>query len=153
LKKKGYVLDYKTPKSVVLGIKLFSNDEFAEIIEFILNGSKLYGMHQTSLYSKNKKRYPGLGAVLEMLRYATSSNYEVVGKPSRSFFRVASEIIGVNFDKITIISDDLKGDLLPARKLGMKSVLVLSGKIKSEKEIKEKPDLILKNIGEMEEWI
>jgi NagD protein len=146
--KSRFIIDYKNPDYVLLGLKLFNNEEFAKMIELLLNGAKLAGMHKTSLYSKNDKRYPGLGAILEMLKYATDKDYEVFGKPSFEFFKRASEEIGLNFDKITIISDDLKGDLLPAKKLGMKTVLVLSGKVKKVDEITQKPDLICKNIKE-----
>ena len=136
------------PKAVILGIKIFSPDEISEIIELLLKGAKLYGMHKTSLYVKDKRRYPGLGAILEMLRYATGKNYEVFGKPSKKFFTEAAKKIGLNFDKITIISDDLYGDLIPAKELGIKSVLVLTGKIKDKKEITEFPDLIVKDLKE-----
>ena len=146
LKNSGFKLDYENPKTVVLGIKLYSNEEFSEIIEFLLKGANLIGMHKTSLYSKNNKRYPGLGAILEMLKYATDKEYVTVGKPSISFFNKAKAYLGLNYDKITIVSDDLKGDLLPAKKLGMETILVLSGKIKSEKEITKKPDFIFKNL-------
>jgi len=145
---KNYEIDYKNPKNVVLGIKLYSNDEFAKIIESLLRGANLIGMHKTSLYNKGDKRYPGLGAILEMLKYATGKDYEIVGKPSIRFFKKASEVLGLNFDKITIISDDLYGDILPAMDLGIKGVLVLSGKIKNEKEISKKPDEIYTNVGE-----
>lgn len=148
LKSKGFSFDYNNPDAVLLGIKLYSNDEFSQIIEFLLKGANLFGMHKTSLYSYNDKRYPGLGAVLEMLKYATDRDYVTVGKPSVSFFEKAKSILGLNYDKITIISDDLKGDLIPAARVGMKTALVLSGKIKSEKEITEKPDLIFKNLKE-----
>ena len=147
LQKSGFVLDYKNPKAVVLAIKLYSNEELSEIIEFLLNGAKLIGMHQTSLYSKNDKRYPGLGAILEMLKYATGKKYITLGKPSIDFFDKAKSYLGLNYDKITIVSDDLKGDLLPAKSLGMQTVLVLSGKIKNEKEITEKPDFVFRNIS------
>jgi len=143
--------NYKTssnPEAVILGIKKYSMNEISEIIELLLNGAKLYGMHKTSLYVKDDKRYPGLGAILEMLKFATGKDYEVFGKPSYEFFEKAKEKIGLNFDKITIISDDLYGDLLPAIELGMEGVLVLSGKIKNEKEITAKPHKIYKNIGE-----
>ncbi|QCI27993.1 HAD-IIA family hydrolase [Caminibacter pacificus] len=143
---KKYEIDYKNSDAVVLGIKLFSNEEFADIIEMLLRGSELIGMHKTSLYSKGDKRYPGLGAILEMLKYAVNKDYKVVGKPSATFFNRAKEILGFDYDKITIISDDLYGDLLPAKDLGMKSVLVLSGKIKSPEEITKKPDEIYKNL-------
>ncbi|ACM92596.1 HAD-superfamily hydrolase, subfamily IIA [Nautilia profundicola AmH] len=149
LKSKGFTLDYENPESVLLGIKLYSNDEFSQIIEFLLNGAELVGMHKTSLYSHNSKRYPGLGAILEMLKYATDKDYVTVGKPSTSFFDRAKSILGLNYDKITIISDDLKGDLIPAKKLGMQTVLVLSGKIKDKKEITQKPDFVFENIKEL----
>jgi NagD protein len=150
---KKYILDYKSPKSVVLGIKVYSSDEFSEIIELLLSGADLIGMHKTSLYVKNEKRYPGLGAVLEMLKYATDREYVTVGKPSRGFFEKARSILGLNYDKITIISDDLKGDLLPAKNLGMKTALVLTGKIKSEKEIVKKPDFVFENLMQaLEYW-
>ena len=135
------------PEAVILGIKVFSPDEISEIIEYLLKGVRLYGMHKTSLYVKNNKRYPGLGAVLEMLKYATGREYEIFGKPSLKFFSEAAVKTGLNFDKITIISDDLYGDLLPAKKFGIKSVLVLSGKIKKE-EVNIYPDEIYKNIKE-----
>jgi NagD protein len=153
LKKKGYIFDFKNPKSVVLGMKLYSNEEFAEIIEFLLKNANFIGMHKTAIYHKNSKRYPGLGAILEMLSYATGKEYKITGKPSYAFFKKASEILGLNFDKISIISDDLYGDILPAMKLGMKGILVLSGKIKSKTEIEQKPDAIFKNIGEYFEFI
>ncbi len=136
------------PDALILGIKIYKPNEISEIIEYLLQGVKLYGMHKTSLYVKNNKRYPGLGAILEMLKYATGREYEIFGKPSLMFFEAAKKKISRNFDKITIISDDLYADLLPAKKLGMRGVLVLSGKIKSEKEISKKPDEIYKNLGE-----
>ena len=151
--KRKFEVDYNNPKNVILGIKLFSNDEIADIIEMLLNGANLIGMHKTSLYHKNNRRYPGLGAVLEMLKYATNKEYSVIGKPSEKFFKRAADMIGLSFDKITIISDDLKGDLLPAMELGMEGILVLSGKVKSEKEITKKPHKIFKNIGEYLEFI
>jgi len=140
------------PEGVILGIKVFNPEEISEIIEFLLNGAKLYGMHKTSLYVKNDKRYPGLGAVLEMLKFATGKEYKVFGKPSKRFFSEAAKKIGFNFDKITIISDDLYGDLIPAKKLGMEGILVLSGKIKNEKEINEKPDFIFRDLREYLKW-
>ncbi len=148
-----YKIDYKNPKKIIVGLKIYSPDELAQIIELILNGSEYIGMHKTSLYHKHNKRYPGLGAILEMLRYATGKDYEVVGKPSIRFFNKAKNILGLDFDKITIVSDDLYGDILPAKSLGMKGVLVLSGKIKDKKEITKKPDYIFNDLKEYLEFI
>ncbi|MDP3301372.1 MAG: HAD-IIA family hydrolase [Sulfuricurvum sp.] len=137
----GYTLDYTQPNAVLIAIKEnFSHDEYAQMIEFILNGTRLIGMHETSLYVKNDKRYPGVGAILKMLEFATSCPYTVVGKPSKAFFdeallHIGQQHQGAAFEDITIISDDMSGDLLGAQALGMRGIFVLSGKYRCEAEI------------------
>ncbi len=161
----GYRLDFQRPDAVVIGIKQhFTSDEFAEMIEFILRGAALVGMHETTLYAKEGRRYPGVGAILRMLSFATSASYEVVGKPSRLFYESALEKLRMqekeaSFDKITIISDDVKGDLTGAKALGMETVFVLSGKYRHADEIipmlapHERPELICADMREVGEKI
>lgn len=137
----GYILDYVQPDAVLIAIKEdFSSDEYAQMIEFILNGASLIGMHETSLYVKNDKRYPGVGAILKMLEFATSCPYAVVGKPSKAFFdealaRIEKQQANVCFEDVSIISDDMSGDLIGAQELGMKGLFVLSGKYRNKDEI------------------
>jgi len=161
IEQKGYELDYKTPEAILIGIKPdFTNEEFAQMIDFIINGAKLIGMHETSVYAKNNKRYPGVGAILKMLSYATGANYSVVGKPSIPFYKKAKELLKTkkDFTNITIISDDMKGDLLGAQYLGMKSVFVLSGKFKTKDEIlpylkkSDYPNMVMQNMAEVLKW-
>ncbi len=159
----GFVLDYKNPKTVLIAIKEdFTSGEYAQMIDFLLSGASLVGMHETSIYAKNSKRYPGVGAILKMLEFATSTSYEVVGKPSIAFYteslnRLKIQDISANFSDITMISDDVKGDLGGAKEMGMETVFVTSGKYKSADEIvpflKEelKPDLIYSDMQEMME--
>ncbi|MGE4418207.1 MAG: HAD-IIA family hydrolase [Sulfurimonas sp.] len=165
LKKMGYMLNYENPKTVLIAIKEnFSADEYAQMIDFILSGASLVGMHETSIYAKNNKRYPGVGAILKMLEFATSCSYDVVGKPSISFYnealkRVQEQKSDTGFSDITIISDDVKGDLGGAKELGMKTIFVTSGKYKSADEIvpflKEelKPDFVYADMQEILETL
>jgi NagD protein len=90
------------------------------------------------------------------MKITVNKDYKVVGKPSFNFYNEARKLLNCdNFDKITIISDDMMGDLLGAKKLGMKAVLVLSGKIKDANEVlptlkqEEKPDNICKDMSEV----
>lgn len=137
----GYTLDYLSPDVVLVAIKEnFASDEYAQMIEFLIGGARLVGMHETTLYVKNHKRYPGVGAILKMLEFATSVPYTVVGKPSVPFFeealsRLCEQKECAQFCDVTIISDDVKGDLIGAQMLGMKGVFVLSGKYRSSDEI------------------
>ena len=165
LVKMGYVLDYANPSTVLVAIKEdFSADEYAQMIDFILNGASLVGMHETSIYAKNNKRYPGVGAVLKLLEFATSCSYTVVGKPSEAFYneslkRIQKQNIDIDFSDITMISDDVKGDLGGAKELGVKTIFVTSGKYKSANEIipflKEelKPDEVYGDMQEILEAI
>ncbi len=163
LAENGFNLNSKNPKALIVSIKKdFNNEEFALMIEALLNGAKLIGMHKTTLYAKDNKRYPGVGAILEMLKFATNKEYEIVGKPSTQFYQKAKEKLKAkNFSNITIISDDVKGDLVGAKELGLKTVFVLSGKYSNADEIiplldeKDKPDLIFESIKGYKEslWI
>lgn len=137
----GFLLDFESPDIVLIAIKEdFDAEEYAQMIAFILAGAKLVGMHETSLYVKDGKRYPGVGAILKMVEFATSTPYSVVGKPSIPFFEEALRLLNqqtnaVSFNEITIISDDVTGDLIPAQELGMRGIFVLSGKYRSSAEI------------------
>jgi NagD protein len=158
LVKMGYTLEYKNPKTVLVATKEdFIPDDYAQMIDFLLDGASLVGMHETSIYAKNNKRYPGVGAILKLLEFAASKQYKVVGKPSESFYHEAlkglkSQAPSANFNEITIISDDVKGDLGRAKELGMKTIFVTSGKYKNAQEIVPfldehlKPDFIYGNM-------
>jgi len=141
LRSMGYTVEFESPDVVLIAIKEdFNHEEYAQMIQFLLGGSKLIGMHETSIYVKNNKRYPGVGAILKMLEFATSVPYSIVGKPSEAFFEEALSLLKnqhqeADFSDITIISDDVTGDLIPAQKLGMKGIFVLSGKYRLAEEI------------------
>lgn len=163
LENMGYILNYENPKTVLIAIKEdFTSQEYAQMIDFLLSGASLVGMHETSIYAKNNKRYPGVGAVLKLLEFATSVSYRVVGKPSIAFYKEALKVLQkenkeVKFTDITMISDDVKGDLGGAKELGMKTVFVTSGKYKTQDEIvpflqeKLKPNFVYSDMQEVME--
>ncbi len=137
----GYRLDDRNPDAVLLSVKSdYSFEECAHIIDLLLQGVPLYGMHETSTYALGEKRYPGVGALLRMFAYATGVRYRVVGKPSDAFFDAALERLRRQapealFEMVYMISDDAVGDLYGARKRGMRTHLVLSGKVRSMDEV------------------
>ncbi len=135
----GFKLDFNNPKALLVASwDDFKFKDFAKMIELAQKDTKIIAMHETSIYKKNGLAYPGVGAIMKMLEYATNAKYEVVGKPSVAFYEVALDLIKkqalkAEFKDICIISDDYKGDLIKAKALKMKTALVLSGKIKDAK--------------------
>ncbi len=156
LKLLGYELDYSNPSSLIVSIKKdYNNDDYAKMIECAYKTDDIIGMHETSTYSKDGKRYPGVGAIMSMLKFAVNKEYKVVGKPSFDYYDEARETLGLDFNDITIISDDMMGDLVGAKKLGMRACLVLSGKVKSESEViptlnkDEMPEFVCNNMSDV----
>lgn len=153
----GYELEYENPQTLMVSIsKDYTNEDYSQMIECALKTDDLIGMHETSIYSKEGSRYPGVGAIMSMIKFAVNKDYKVVGKPSFNFYNEARKLLKTeDFKDITIISDDMMGDLVGAKKLGMKAVLVLSGKIKDANEViptlkeEEKPEYICKNMSEV----
>ncbi len=139
LEKLGFELDFANPKAVLIAsYDDFKFQDFASMIEFAKNGVKIIAMHETSIYKKDNRLYPGVGSIMAMLKNATNFDYEVIGKPSFAFYNEALKLLKMQDEKaefkdIKMISDDLKGDLLKAKELGMKTLLVLSGKISDTK--------------------
>lgn len=153
----GFELDFENPESLIVSIKKeYTNEDYSKMIECALKTDDLIGMHETSIYSKDGGRYPGVGAIMSMIKFAVNKDYKVVGKPSKNFYSEAKKLLGAKtFEEITIISDDMTGDLVGAKKLGMKAVLVLSGKIKDANEVlptleeNQKPEHICKDMSEV----
>jgi len=155
----GYNQEAENPEAIVIASKKdFNAEDYASMIELSLGGATIIGMHATSIYAKDNRRYPGVGAILEMLHYATGKAYHVVGKPSALFYETALQLLQAqghvdDFGQVTMISDDAIGDLIGAKRLGMKTILVLSGKCKSEAEVlhvKSDLDAIVSHIGALE---
>ncbi|MGH2327106.1 HAD-IIA family hydrolase [Campylobacter taeniopygiae] len=137
----GFKLDFKNPELVLIAsFDDFKFNDFASIIEMIKNGVKVVAMHESSIYKKDDKSYPGVGSIMAMLKNAIHFEYDVMGKPSVIFYNEALKLLkmqnqNARFEDIKIISDDLKGDLLKAKELNMKTYLVLSGKLNNIKGI------------------
>ncbi|TQR30633.1 HAD family hydrolase [Campylobacter sp. MIT 99-7217] len=133
----GFKLDFQSPQALLIASwDGFNFKDFAKMIELAKKGVKVIAMHETSIYKKDGLSYPGVGAIMHMLKYACDLKYEVVGKPSLAFYKEALNLLKkqderAEFKDITIISDDYKGDLIEAKRLGMKTKLVLSGKLSS----------------------
>lgn len=155
----GYRLEDEHPDALLLSVSAdYDAEQHARMVELLMQGAKLIGMHETTLYATGGKRYPGTGALLRMLSYAASVPYSVIGKPGRPFYeaalgRLQQQAPETVFSDVTMISDDLSGDLAGAKALGMRTVLVLSGKVRPEDDLparlpeRERPSMVYNDIS------
>jgi ribonucleotide monophosphatase NagD (HAD superfamily) len=68
------------------------------------------------------------GAFVAGLEYATGIEAAVAGNPAPGNFETACELAGASPREAAMVGDDLESDLRPARALGMRAVLVRTGK-------------------------
>ena len=107
-------------------------DDLIEINEFIFNK-----------FSKNNLALLDIYYCIDHPKYSSARR-----KPGVGMFIEASEDYNLDLSKCLMIGDS-KTDILPAKILGMDSMLVLSGqgkKYKSSFNEKEKPDYIAQNL-------
>ena len=87
------------------------------------------------------------------LEHAAGCEAEVIGKPSASFYQSALNLLGYSADKAIMIGDDIVGDVDGARKVGLRGLLVKTGKFRQrDLESSIKIDGLLESFAELPEW-
>jgi len=135
-------LDYQKLKIAVKA--LVENDAF------------FLALHTNRLYKDEKGELsPSAGAVVKALEYSSQRKAKVFGKPNPEIFKEVMKRFDAKPEECIMISDDPLSDLAGAKRLGMKTVFVTSGKYKDKKILKGlnkafHPDWIHRSIGEVE---
>ena len=104
----------------------------------IRGGAAFVAMHRNPWWLTPKGPTLDSGAVVVGLEFATGTRAAVMGKPSRSVFRQA--LAGLRHDlgrrvpasAVAMVGDDPDADVRAAQRVGMRGVLVLTGKTGAE---------------------
>ena len=94
---------------------------------------------------------PDCGSVCAMIFNATGRTPVVIGKPNALMPELAMEHHGYSKKETCVIGDRIYTDVKSGLNAGIAGILVLSGETTEEilKESPDKPDLVLKNAGEL----
>ena len=98
------------------------------VYRLLLRGSTLIGMHRNTAWMTDKGMTLDSGPFISALEQATGVEATIVGKPSLPIFRQAIAAIGLEPSDLAMVGDDAHNDLVPAKSLGMTTILVRSGK-------------------------
>lgn len=119
------------------------------------NQANLLALHSNRLYKDEKGELsPSVGAVVKALEYSSQKEAIVFGKPNPEIYRQAFNRFKAKPENCIMISDDPFSDLAGAKKLGMKTVFVTSGKYKDKAVLKSldkdiQPDWVHSSIKEI----
>jgi phospholysine phosphohistidine inorganic pyrophosphate phosphatase len=139
--------------AVVLG-DLGDGMTFARLngaFRLLLSGSELITLARNRYWRGEDGLVMDVGAFAAALEYASGRPATLVGKPSPEFYGAALGLLGAAPEATAVVGDDLDSDVAGARAIGMRGVLVRTGKFRSEdlEAAAHRPDAILDSIADL----
>src|SRR5690606_14518208 len=96
-----------------------------------------------------------IGLFVAGLEYITGQTAQIMGKPTAAFFRRVLDSVGATAGQTILVGDDIDSDVGGAQAMGIKGVLVKTGKFRQVYLEKSpvKPDGILETIAGLPQWL
>ena len=103
----------------------FDYAELRQATQALLAGAELIAANRDRTFPREDGMWPGTGAIVAALEYATGATARSVGKPEPQIFRAALDRLGDG--RILVVGDRLDADLAGAAAAGLDGAIVLTG--------------------------
>jgi HAD superfamily hydrolase (TIGR01450 family) len=110
---------------VVAGHDEFNYLELSEATRAILAGAELIAANRDRTFPREDGPWPGTGAIVAALEYATGKRARVVGKPEPQMFQPVLDRLGPG--RTLVVGDRVDADLAGAAAAGLDGAIVLTG--------------------------
>lgn len=148
----GLDVNEENPEFVVMGDMgpSFTFPRLNRALSALLNGARLVALHKKRTWRTEEGVYLDAGPFVVAMEYAAETRAEVVGKPSKAYFRMVLDELGIDPAKVAMIGDDVESDVRGAQLIGMQGWLVKSGRFRKEDLARGIwPNKIFENIQEI----
>lgn len=115
----------------------------------IFRGAQLIAMHEDKLGPLGRLPSMSVGPFVRALEYATGKKAIVIGKPNPRFFQAALKQLGTKPTETVMIGDSITSDILGAKNVGLRTILVKTGNYSTEdlESSSIKPDVVVDSIS------
>jgi len=129
--------------------------DFHPAFRRLLDGAAFYTLTRNRYYRVAGRFLMDLGGVAALLATCAGREPETLGKPSRFLFDAIAAHAGVGREAIVMVGDDAEVDVAASMALGMRGVLVKTGKYREGDEAKAppRPHATLPDIGALRAWL
>jgi len=141
---------------VVVGIdQSLTYEKLKQGFRALLAGAEFIATNPDTIYPAEDGLSPGAGAILGALERSSGRKPDVViGKPSPLIIRFVLQILGAKSKETAIIGDQIETDIKAGKRMGLLTILVLSGvskagDIKKVKGTKNAPDFVIDSLEEV----
>ncbi len=143
----------ENPEYLVIGDigKYWDYELMNRLFRMVVNGAEMIALHKGRYWETEDGLQVDIGAFVAGLEYVTGKQATVIGKPSASFFHEVLSDMALAPEEVVMVGDDLVNDVLGAQQVGMRGVLVRTGKYREELVAQSdvKPDLIIDSVADL----
>ena len=135
--------------------RVFSYVNLARAFHELEAGAELYCLHRNRWWQTKDGPLLDAGVFVAGLEYAADTEAIVLGKPSPAYFEAALEALDTDPERAWMIGDDIEADIRGAQALGMRAVLVRTGKFRPDvvEGSNVRPDGIVSSIEFLPQWL
>jgi HAD superfamily hydrolase (TIGR01458 family) len=151
------LVDVDEADVIVLGgaCEDFTYATMNRIFRRLMDGATLVGMHRNLFWKTSEGWELDGGAYIVGLEEAAQTRATICGKPERTYFDVALEMLGVEAARAAMVGDDVVNDVLGAQGAGLTGVLVRTGKYREgdEDRVDGRPDHVLASFADVPAFV
>ena len=132
--------------------RTFSYAKLNTALQAVRRGARLIATNPDRTCPTEEGEIPDCAGMIAAVEAVTGKQVEVVvGKPSPIILEVALEALGLRASECVIVGDRIETDIAMGKKLGLGTILVLSGITSAEDpRIKDlRPDHVLRSVREL----
>ena len=145
--------DDENPERIIIGDvgKYWNYELINRLFRMVMNGAEMIALQKGRYWQTENGLQVDIGAFVAGLEYVTGKQAVVIGKPSKSFFRLALNDLGLPAERVAMVGDDIINDVGGAQQAGMLGVLVRTGKYREEfvSQSKVSPDLVIDSVHDL----
>jgi phospholysine phosphohistidine inorganic pyrophosphate phosphatase len=142
-----------SPDAVVVGDigEEFNFERLNDAFRLLLDGAELVTLSRNRYYRASDGLRLDQGPFVAALEQATGRAAILVGKPAPDFFAPVLKTLGTEAARTAAVGDDLTVDVGGAQALGMRGVLVRTGKFRQEELAHSavRPDAVIDSLADL----
>ena len=135
--------------------EVFAYENLNRAFAALRDGARLVCLHKNRWWQTSRGPLLDAGAFVAGLEYAAASEAEIVGKPTAAYFESALADLQAAPREAIMVGDDVEADIGGAKAIGMRGVLVRTGKFRpaSLEEADPQPDAVIDSVVELPGWL
>ena len=152
IREAGYTLADEEVVAVVVALdRNLTYETFKRATLLIRGGAEFIGTNADPSYPTEEGFVPGSGMMVIALTATSDTKPIVMGKPGRVLFDLAQARLDLPYEQMASVGDRLDTDIAGGKRLGMRTILILSGITSQEDlEVSEvRPDWVFRNLLEL----